>query len=161
MEDKQLYHWGIKGQRWGVRRWQNKDGSLTPEGKRRYDDDTGHHDDDKTHESSRKAHDSTKRVSEMSTQELNERISRLQKEKQYAELMAPPPSTVQKVGKWLGGLAKEAAGNVIREQIMKAGMTYALNEIKGLGASAMLKAKNKVDDASNKTVVIFITTSLF
>ena len=32
----ELYHWGIKGQKWGVRRFQNEDGTLTPEGKRRY-----------------------------------------------------------------------------------------------------------------------------
>lgn len=29
----ELYHHGIKGQRWGVRRYQNKDGSLTLAGK--------------------------------------------------------------------------------------------------------------------------------
>ena len=33
----ELYHHGIKGQRWGVRRFQNPDGTLTPEGKIRYD----------------------------------------------------------------------------------------------------------------------------
>ena len=33
----ELYHHGIKGQKWGVRRFQNKDGSLTPAGKKRYD----------------------------------------------------------------------------------------------------------------------------
>lgn len=32
----ELYHHGIKGQKWGVRRWQNPDGSLTEEGKRHY-----------------------------------------------------------------------------------------------------------------------------
>lgn len=32
----ELYHHGIKGQRWGVRRYQNPDGSLTPAGKKRY-----------------------------------------------------------------------------------------------------------------------------
>lgn len=32
----ELQHWGIKGQRWGQRRYQNKDGSLTPAGKQRY-----------------------------------------------------------------------------------------------------------------------------
>lgn len=37
----ELYHHGIKGQKWGRRRFQNKDGSLTPEGKRRYDDSPG------------------------------------------------------------------------------------------------------------------------
>jgi hypothetical protein len=31
----ELYHHGIKGQKWGVRRYQNKDGSLTPAGKKR------------------------------------------------------------------------------------------------------------------------------
>ena len=35
----ELYHHGIKGQKWGVRRFQNKDGSLTPAGRRRYDDE--------------------------------------------------------------------------------------------------------------------------
>jgi hypothetical protein len=32
---RELYHYGIKGQKWGVRRFQNKDGSLTPAGKAR------------------------------------------------------------------------------------------------------------------------------
>lgn len=31
-----LQHEGIKGMHWGVRRYQNKDGSLTPEGRRHY-----------------------------------------------------------------------------------------------------------------------------
>ena len=34
----ELYHWGIKGMKWGVRRFQNKDGTLTPQGKQRYKD---------------------------------------------------------------------------------------------------------------------------
>ena len=34
----ELYHWGIKGMKWGVRRFQKKDGSLTAAGKKRYDD---------------------------------------------------------------------------------------------------------------------------
>ena len=34
--DGELHHWGIKGQKWGIRRYQNKDGSLTPAGRKRY-----------------------------------------------------------------------------------------------------------------------------
>lgn len=32
---QELYHHGIKGQKWGIRRFQNPDGSYTEEGKRR------------------------------------------------------------------------------------------------------------------------------
>lgn len=32
----ECYHHGIKGQRWGVRRFQNEDGTLTDKGKKRY-----------------------------------------------------------------------------------------------------------------------------
>ena len=35
VSSQELYHHGIKGQKWGVRRYQNKDGSLTPAGKKR------------------------------------------------------------------------------------------------------------------------------
>lgn len=38
MYNEELYHHGIKGMRWGVRRFQNPDGSLTKAGMRRYGD---------------------------------------------------------------------------------------------------------------------------
>lgn len=34
--DAELYHHGIKGQKWGIRRFQNPDGTLTAEGIKRY-----------------------------------------------------------------------------------------------------------------------------
>lgn len=38
MNDEVLIHHGIKGQKWGIRRFQNADGSLTVAGKKRYGD---------------------------------------------------------------------------------------------------------------------------
>ena len=48
-EYSELYHYGIKGMRWGIRRYQNPDGSLTPLGKQHYDEEI-----DAIHESYRK-----------------------------------------------------------------------------------------------------------
>ena len=39
MYETYLAHHGIKGQRWGIRRFQKKDGTRTPAGKKRYDSD--------------------------------------------------------------------------------------------------------------------------
>lgn len=60
---KYLYHWGIKGMRWGVRRYQNEDGTLTSDGRDRYsnsgdDDDYGY----PSHDSIRRGSDAVSSV---------------------------------------------------------------------------------------------------
>ena len=63
--------------KWGVRRYQNKDGTLTPKGKRRLKVEP--------HEDYSKAHEK-KSVKQMSDTELRAKNTRLQMEKQYDRL---------------------------------------------------------------------------
>lgn len=49
-----LQHHGIKGMRWGIRRFQKKDGSLTPDGKKRYAKDKSDGDDGKANDATKK-----------------------------------------------------------------------------------------------------------
>ena len=80
-----IYHYGIKGQKWGIRRFQNSDGSLTNAGKKRYSEDPSY----------TEAH-SKKPVSQMSNEELKRRNARLNLEKQYNDLTRKK-STAKKV----------------------------------------------------------------
>lgn len=70
--DTELYHHGIRGQKWGIRRYQNEDGSLTEAGIRRYGtvENLVRH----------------KRVSQLTDKELAQRISRMKMEKELREL---------------------------------------------------------------------------
>ena len=48
LQIRELYHDGIKGMKWGIRRYQNYDGTLTEEGRRRYNKN---YDDDRAEDS--------------------------------------------------------------------------------------------------------------
>ena len=53
MKNVWLAHHGILGQKWGVRRYENPDGTLTEAGKKRYNKNHGTNDtDDKSHKKS-------------------------------------------------------------------------------------------------------------
>lgn len=134
----ELYHWGIKGMKWGVRRYQNRDGTLTAEGKKRYISD---------HEDYIRAH-TQKSVREMSDGELNARINRLQKEQQYARL-TESPNKLQKAIK-IAGATATALGTVTTlynngSSVMKIGKSLVESDgfksaVIGAALSATMKA---------------------
>ena len=82
VRDEELYHWGIKGMKWGVRRFQNPDGSLTPAGKKRYSAEGGEGEEKPNY--APKA--PKKNASDYTDDELRAQINRMQMEKQYRDL---------------------------------------------------------------------------
>lgn len=144
----ELQHWGIPGMKWGQRRYQNKDGSLTPAGVKRYrkldaqlkeieakktalvgSGNPKASSAPETSEDYAKAH-SGKSVKSMSTQELNDINQRLIKEKTYYETAAKvremtyKPTLAQKAV----DLGKEA----VRDAVAEWGKTTIKNATKSL-----------------------------
>lgn len=118
MRNTELGHSGIKGMRWGHRRFQNKDGSLTPEGKKRYGE-APKNDTDDTSEDYKKAR--AKSVSQMTDKELQEAVTRLQREKLYSDLNKPKISKgreyFNKLSGRLADKAVEVTANKIGEKV--------------------------------------------
>ena len=115
----ELYHWGVKGMRWGVRRYQNKDGTLTKAGKKRYNNDA--EEKSKVEKQAPSKVRKKKRVSEMSDAELRSEINRIQMERQYAQLTARHVSAGEKFVK---NVAMTAASNVANKYATK-GLEFA------------------------------------
>lgn len=81
--------------KWGIRKYQNADGTLTAAGKQRYGTSTDSNltnSSFRVHEDYRKAH-SRPRSSSLSDAELRSILNRLQMDKQYSEITASPKKT--------------------------------------------------------------------
>lgn len=83
-----IAHHGIKGQKWGVRRYQNTDGSYTDEGKRRYGI----------------ALSPKKRYADLTDEEISNRIKRRQNEIKLDEL--DMQSSIPIGVRFVGGIVK-------------------------------------------------------
>ena len=125
--ENELYHFGIKGMRWGVRRYQNADGSLTSAGKKRLKkSQTSNEETDSSNKPSTKS-SSTKTVKDMSDDELRQAINRLQLEQQYKNLS---PKNVSKGKKFVDTVTNDVlkpAAIDMGKQVTKSLMTKGVN----------------------------------
>lgn len=116
--DDTLVHWGILGMKWGVRRYQNPDGTLTEEGKRRKSKGKNYSDDYWN------AHDK-KDPKYMSDKELQQRINRLNNEKQYKALTKTNgEKTVDEIAKYGKKIFSAAVGGVIMKMAVDYGKDH-------------------------------------
>lgn len=130
MEDCYLEHHGIKGMRWGIRRFQNKDGSLTPAGRKRRASYASY-DSSNTNTTVKKksgSESSSSKAKSMSDEDLRKAINRLQMEKQYRDLyrdLNPERVSTGKkivnasINKVLVPAAQEAGKNIVKGYIEK------------------------------------------
>ena len=134
----ELYHHGVPGQRWGFRRYQNPDGTLTPAGRRRanklaekYAKVTGKKLIVKKRSVQGNEKQKPKTISEMSDQEIQAKINRMRLEDTYMSMIASraPKPQVSRGKKFINNIKR----NVIAPALTDAGRTLLENLIKKKG----------------------------
>ena len=128
MENSQLYHHGILGMKWGVRRFQNKDGSLTSAGKRHLEQNSkakqGNNKKKKGHTTNK-----GKSINELSDDELKKRINRLELEKRYEALSKKEQKAKMFDGKRFVTQVLENSGKVVATQLSTYVMGNMVNKV--------------------------------
>lgn len=139
MEHIYLSHHGIKGQKWGVRRFQLKNGRLTTAGKKRYSED----DDEQKKKAEEESAPKKKSISEMTDQELTRAIERAKLEAAYRQYFEP----AQKPKVDAGQKFVQAAQDVLKKQVVDPALSTVSKSInsaidKKISAKLGVKAKS-------------------
>ena len=148
IRDDDLYHWGIKGMKWGVRRYQNPDGSLTAAGKKRYTNPDGSLNEKgkKKFGNSVKSDSETpkrKTAKDMTDEELDKAITRARKEDEYNRLRPEPKEEIKDSN------YKKLMAKVVNEMIVPAVIQSGRNALqKALDKQANDLLKDKIDPNS-------------
>lgn len=159
MTDDELMHFGIKGMHWGVRRYQNPDGSLTSAGESRYGKKPGFLTKRKNKKkmakvraakeakNNRDYEEPSSKTKNLSDKDLNNRIDRLKKEKEYKQLM----EDVRKPGKkFVMNILQKAGSTVLTNAATKVGEHYVNQFLKkrGIGVNPQDKINKDMSKIS-------------
>lgn len=143
--ENSLQHWGIKGMKWGIRRYQNKDGSLTPAGRKRYSDGpegTSSSKSSSIQSSSKKTKpkkEKPKPVYEtMDDAELEKTVRRLELEKRYRSAAPEKDNSILPSGR---DFVKRMVNNVVLPSIENAAKDALTNVLKS-GFNEMMSSSN-------------------
>lgn len=142
--NEQLYHHGIKGMKWGIRRFQRKDGSLTPAGEKRRDQREGRiGGSSKGSIFKRKASSKPvekapeqpkkKKLEEMSDDEIRAAIARKQLENQYKQLNPDPPQKVSFGKEYIKTFGKKMLVEAVMPAAVGAGKKFMENALGEMG----------------------------
>lgn len=134
-----LEHYGIKGMKWGVRRFQNKDGSLTKAGLKRYSDAVGK----AVAEGGKKLGEAAGKAATAAKEKISEKHAQRKEEKRIEKLMSKP----------IRKLTEEERIERMDRKMKEKELLSLEKNVKELDAGVMSKGRKFAEDMVTKVAI--------
>lgn len=154
--DDVLIHYGILGMKWGVRRYQNKDGSLTSAGKKRYKNN----DDIKDAPQKNTEEPKKKSVKDMSDEELRREVNRMQLEQNYLRMTGQNIEKGKSAAEIALGKMKESFVSTVAQKSGQILAERLVNSMLGVKDNKDNKDNSSKNNNSNKNDIKEVKDSL-
>ena len=154
--DDVLIHYGILGMKWGVRRYQNKDGSLTSAGKKRY----SNNDDIKDAPQKNTEEPKNKSVKDMSDEELRREVNRMQLEQSYLRMTGQNIEKGKSAAEIALGKMKESFVSTVAQKSGQILAERLVNSMLGVKDNKDNKDNSSKNNNSNKNDIKEVKDSL-